>query len=286
MRFIIGLSFLGVSSMSLFAPGCAMNAESDADSIGQVTEALSESSAKPPLAVDRGAALESTALAQLATTVSAVCGGALFQTISNLGQNCRLTASTTGATNATDPVMGIVINNGNGHPWGSSTQPCHHGSPFTQVDGYNTLALNDDTVGRNPRVTWKNPNGGAALSVQLVGFLFPSSTFTPGTLPVRYTVTECNDSTQNRDVTIQTAFGAKGVLASLPGNVVTVAGAAPGCTDPVLYELDTNLGGNAKCNDDCSSGSTRQSCIPNNSGASMWYFSPNFFANGNLDIHN
>jgi hypothetical protein len=84
-------------------------------------------------------------------------------------------------------------------------------------------------------------------------------------------------------------FQANGVQASLPGSIWTQVprpgGSPTDCLDLVLYELDPALGSfSAKCNDDCPPDPgvdpDHQSCIVNNSGANLWYFSINWFASG------
>lgn len=271
--------------MALLASGCAMNPEQpETESVGQAEQALSSSATD--LAADKKGGGVAAVSYGTYSTIDLRAGATLSHAFP-LSQNCTLTAWTTAATSATDPVFAIVINNGNPHPWGSANEMCHH-SPYNQVDGYNTLAFNDDYSGRNPRVSWKNPNGGNPLTVYLLGSLYGSSP-TYGYVRVYWTITGCNDTSKNGSGDFNQIFNANGAYAMLPGNVVTAAGAAPAATDPTLYEVDPAAGGsgNAKCDDDCASSGSSFSCIPNNSGASMWYFAQGWYGTeGNIVVHN
>jgi hypothetical protein len=292
MRSFIALGFLGASSMALFASGCAMSADAETESVGQTAEALSVSAAKPKLAVDRGAAPESAALSGAYTTLSNLTAGTTLFDAFPLYQNCKLTVQTSGASSTRNPVVGLIINNGNGAPWGSSSQPCHRGYP-TATDGYNTLAYNENmAVGNyNSKVAWKNPSGGDPVTVFAAGSL-KSNSSNPGTLTVNWTITGCNDSTKNNSGSFNRDFQSKGAQGTLPGNVYTTAGT---CSDPTLYELDTTVpadggtgggSGSTKCNDDSAAGGTYQSRIDGNSGSSFWYFSTGYYCSGTFSVNN
>lgn len=292
MKSYIALGILGACSMGLFAVGCATSAETE-EVVDQAGEALSATDAKPPLAVDLGAPKSSKLAGALASvTVSDSSTLTLFKKI-DLHYNCKLEAWTTGATASRDPVMGIIINNGNPLAYGSASEPCHH-SAFYNQEGYTTLSWSDNYSGYNANVTWTDPDGGDATvrSVFVVGFLNGSNstgtTQSPGTLTTKYKITNCNQPQYNVDETpLDGNFYSIGKKGSLPGNVTTSLGTA---SDPVLYELDTagsrtSQSGNAKCNDDCNT-STRQSCITGNSGQNMFYFTQSFYSSGTTVVQN
>jgi hypothetical protein len=230
------------------------------------------------------------------TSVYYQSGSLLFQPFT-LTQNCTLSVETAGATLARDPVLGLIINNGNSSAWGASAIPCKRGTPGA-TDGYSTLAFGDDVSASNynAKLSYKNNNGGAAITVFAVGFIKEQSNTAStsyGTLPVAYRVTGCNDPTKNTSGTIQQNFQGSGKKATLPGYVFSVEPrpGGPGTQpDTVLYTLDPNVNGaNGKCNDDCAYGpaaGSYQSCIPNNSGAALWYFSAPWFSTGFTSVNN
>lgn len=264
MRSIIALGLL--SSVALFAAGCETATESEAESFDQTAQALS------------------TSYLQTGTT--------LFKAFS-LYQNCTLTLQTAGATSTRDPVLGLIIDNGSPLAYGSATMPCYHGTP-TATDGYTTLAFGDNISGSNynAKVSYKDTNGGAGLTVFAVGFLKDVLSATSfGPLNVNYTIAGCSDTSKNATGVITQDFQASGVQKSLSGYVYTWEprpGGPQDATDTVLYELNPTVNGSGVCNDDCPAplGTPYQSCISGNSGSNLWYFSAGWYSNGFSSIVN
>lgn len=285
MKSIVSLGLLG---LALFSVGCAAEGELDEELVSATDQALTVVTRKPALAVDNGVVKSNRLSAGvLSNQIEVRTGNTLFYPFT-LTQGCKLTFRSVDGTDARTPVLGIIINNGSGHPYGSAIQPCNHAplGSFQDTDGYSTLAMGEGTVanGYDPTVTWKNYDGGAARTVYVVGFLSGSSP-SFGNLHFHYDITECADPTKNTISTgqVDQDMQASGKKAPLGSNVYTVAGPTAGASDPVLYELDPYLGGSAKCNDDCATSLTRQSCIANNSWG-MWYFSRGIYSTGSTIV--
>jgi hypothetical protein len=272
MKSIIVLGLL--SSAGLMAMGCGATGATDAEGAAEIAE------------FDQ--------VSEALTSSYMQSGSMLFSSFA-LSHNCTLTMETSNATPARDPVLGLIINNGNSAAWGSPDVPCHRGSP-SATDGYTTLAFGDDfnSNNRNAKFSYKNTSGGAPITVFAVGFIkeqVSTAATSYGTLPVIYSITGCTDSSKNTNgsVTINQDFQASGQKVSMSGYVFSNQprpGGPQTQQDTVLYELDPAVnGGSGKCNDDCASGSY-QSCISNNSGSSMWYFSAPWYGTGFTSVNN
>jgi hypothetical protein len=262
MRSIIALGLLS-TSLALAATGCGAGGDSETESVGQATQALSKSAYFWD-------------------------GPALFTPFS-LYQNCTLTVETTDGNNLRDPVLALIINSGS-LGWGSSTVPCRHGA-LTATDGFTTLAFssNISSTNYNAKVSYKNPNGGAGLTVFAVGFLDATNQGTQanfGNLNVKYSITGCSDPSKNKSsTTITQSFWGSGIQGSFPGYAYTwePRPGGPQCaTDTILFGINPTVNGFGQCNDDCPAplGTPTLSCISNNTGSNLWWMSPGWKWNG------
>lgn len=258
MKAVISWSLLG--ALALFANACATDTEAETESVDQATQAL-----------------ESAYFWD---------GTTLFKDFA-LYQNCTLTVETVNGTSVRNPILALIINNGS-LGWGSATVPCHHYT-YTATDTFTTLAFNNNisSSNYNARVAYKNPSGGAPVTVFAVGFLDATNDGTSanfGNLDVAYSISGCSDSSKNMSRTTLTQnFQASGIQGSFPGTAYTLTPrpGGPHCaTDTVLFGISPTINGNGQCNDDCASPSSTLSCIPNNTASNLWWMSPGWYSNG------
>ena len=154
-----------------------------------------------------------------------------------------VTYSTTGGSNAVDPVLVLFRRHDN------ST---NFGAPFTQRPGLQTLAINDDTNFRDSFISYKN-NSGVTENARLMLFAYGDAT---------------------GQVTLSghglVSFSAGSIRTSGNAGVAWTSGSSGGA-DPWLFTFDNVPGqGNGAWNDDSPLG-TLESRIDNATSAEMWY---------------
>src|SRR6187455_568137 len=94
--------------------------------------------------------------------------GPAFTVAVTIAPGQTVTYSTTGGSNAVDPVLVLFRRHDN------ST---NFGSPFNQRPGIQTLAINDDTNFRDSSITYRN-NGGFTENARLMLFAYGDNTGT------------------------------------------------------------------------------------------------------------
>jgi hypothetical protein len=255
--------------MAVAATGCVGGGEHASESIEQVQQAVATGdtraapegiNAKGKLPVDRGAASGAGSRVTDASLVSTVihCDTTFFRRV-DVPPQVTLTVWTTDASYTRDPVLAILLRT---NTEATLVRPCY-GNPYTQQDGFITLAQDDDGYGgdppRNAKVAWYNSSGDTK-TVWVVGFLY-------GTNP-DYGYVTVTQHLGGEVSSVTEYFGAntwKGGLSS--GYVFTSGG-----KDTQIFAVDTTDNGvNGKCNDDCTA-STRESCLRDMSPSVMWYF--------------
>lgn len=149
--------------------------------------------------------------------------------------NETVTFETANGNDTIDPVLVLYMRHS---PWNSATWV---GYPYNEKVGITTLAQNDDTSGRNARISYTN-NTGNVLNTWVMGFAWANRV---GSLPVYKNGAYIGDK--------PFTSGSIRVYSSA-GQVYTTGGG-----DPVLFAFDTFAGsgaGNGAWNDDDPNGGT------------------------------
>lgn len=158
----------------------------------------------------------------------------------NPGQS--VTFSTSGGSVGVDPVMALFMRHDNSETFGAA--------PWTQRVTLQTLAINDDTNGLHPSISYTN-NQNRVVNARLMVFAYGSST---------------GQATLNNGTVIDVVAGS--VVASGTAGVAKTTGSVG---DPWLFTFDTVPNqGNGVWNDDTTSSNT-ESTITGATSQTMWY---------------
>jgi len=250
-QYLRSLSLLSLGSVALFVSACSAGMDGEAID-EEKAQAMAEDFDYVPSAEEENTpvmSMEDVAKGDELVgkgSIGVTRGFTWYERV-DIANGATITYETTGGSDTIDPVLVLFMRTS---PWNSTQWIA---SPYQQKVGIRTLAVNDDTSGRNSKITWTN-NQGQTIHAWVMGFAYNNRT---GNL----TVKKNGSSIGSKPFASGSAR-----VSSTAGEVYTTGGG-----DPVLFAFERYLDqtDNGAWNDDDPNGGT-DSRIVGFTNRSMW----------------